>query len=105
MTATLDPNGHLVLPLEAHRIVKSCPTGQFDVQVSSSGVIMLRPVKKPHRSLVESFQALQGVELSPRRDPIPGSLSSECRERVDGTPGLMKRRDECASVGVFKPEA
>ena len=74
MTATLDSHGHLVLPLEAHRIAESCPSKKFDVLISTSGIIMLRPERKPRRSLVESFQALRGIELSPRRDPMPDPI-------------------------------
>jgi hypothetical protein len=71
MTATLNSDGHIILPPEIHRAVQAHPARQFDAVVSTSGVIMLRPERKPSRTLVESFAALRGLEMERRRDPIP----------------------------------
>ncbi len=71
VTAILDNQGRLVLPPEINAEVQALPARRFDVRVSKSGVIMLRPERKPARSLVESFAALRGLEIAPRRDPIP----------------------------------
>jgi hypothetical protein len=71
MTATLNLQGDLVLPPEIKRAAQAMPAQRYDVMISSSGVIMLLPERKPSRSLVESFRALRGLEIVPRRDPIP----------------------------------
>lgn len=71
MTAILDPQGHLILPPEINRAAQAHPSRRFDVMVSTTGVIMLRPERKPRRTLVESFAALRGLEIERRRDPIP----------------------------------
>jgi hypothetical protein len=71
MTAILNDQGHLVLPPEINREVQAHSTLRFDVMVSTTGVIMLRPERRPRRTLVESFAALRGLEIEHRRDPIP----------------------------------
>jgi hypothetical protein len=71
MTATLNPQGHIILPPEINRAAQAHPSRRFDVIVSTSGVIMLCPERKPRRTLVESFAALRGLEIAHRRDPIP----------------------------------
>lgn len=71
MTATLNHQGHIILPPEIQRAAQAHPARRFDAAVSTSGVIMLRPERKPSRTLVESFAALRGLEIDHRRDPIP----------------------------------
>ena len=71
MTAILNSQGHLILPLEIQRAAQAHPARRFDVMVSTTGVIMLRPERKPRRTLVESFAALRGLEIGHRRDLIP----------------------------------
>jgi hypothetical protein len=71
MTAILNERGHLELPPEINRDAQAHPSRRFDVMVSTTGVIMLRPERRPRRSLVESFAALRGLEIEHRRDPIP----------------------------------
>ncbi len=71
MTATLDPQGHIILPPEIALAAQARSVRFFDAAVSTSGVIMLRPERKPSRSLVESFAALRGLEIEHRRDAIP----------------------------------
>ena len=73
MTAILDSQGHLILPPEIQRAAREHDARRYDVAVSTSGVIMLRPERRPRRSLVESFAALRGLEIEHRRDPIPES--------------------------------
>ena len=71
MIATLDSLGHLILPPEIVRAAEAHSTRSFDASVSTAGVILLRPARKPKRTLVESFAALRGLEFERRRDPIP----------------------------------
>ena len=71
MTAVLNHEGHLILPPELNDAARRQPVQRYDVMVSTSGVIMLRPERRPRRSLVESFAALRGLEVEHRRDPIP----------------------------------
>jgi|APTNR8051073442_1049403.scaffolds.fasta_scaffold02957_7 hypothetical protein len=71
MTATLDFHGHIVLPPELSRVAQAHPSRSFDVMVSTSGVIMLRPHREAQEKLVKSFGRLRGLEIQHRRDPIP----------------------------------
>lgn len=71
MTATLDPQGHIILPPEIALAAQAGAVRSFEATLSTSGVIMLRPDRKPTRTLVESFAALRGLEIVRRRDPIP----------------------------------
>ena len=71
MTATLNQQGHIVLPPEANEAAHTHPGEEFHVMVSSSGVIMLRPKRKHRRSLVQHFQAIGGLETNRLRDPLP----------------------------------
>lgn len=71
MTATLDPQGHIILPPEIALAAQAGSVRRFDAALSTSGVIMLRPERKPSRTLVESFAALRGLDIVHRRDPIP----------------------------------
>lgn len=71
MTAILTDQRHIILPPEMDQAVQALPSRRFDVTVSESGVIMLRPERKHHKTLVEHLRGLQGVEIERRRDPIP----------------------------------
>jgi hypothetical protein len=71
VTATLDPQGHIILPPEIALDARARSVQRFDATLSTSGVIMLRPERKPSRTLVESFAALRGLDIVHRRDPIP----------------------------------
>ena len=71
MTATLNQQGHVVLPPEANEAAHVHPGEEFHVMISTSGTIMLRPKRKHQRSLVEHLQTLSGLEINHRRDPIP----------------------------------
>ena len=71
MIATFDPQGHIILPPEIALAAQVGSVQRFDAALSTSGVIMLRPERKPNRTLVGSFAALRGLEIVHRRDPIP----------------------------------
>lgn len=71
MTATINPQGQIVLPSEAADAVRAQEVAEFSVMISTSGVITLRPKRKHQRTLLEHFQAMQGLEIVRRRDPIP----------------------------------
>jgi antitoxin component of MazEF toxin-antitoxin module len=71
MTARLTAERHLILPPE---IGEKIPVGdgqEYDVMVSTSGVITLRPKRRHKKSLLEHFQGMRGLEINRRRDPIP----------------------------------
>jgi|JI10StandDraft_1071094.scaffolds.fasta_scaffold2848938_2 antitoxin component of MazEF toxin-antitoxin module len=71
MTATLLAQRHIVLPPEVEARAPMVEGQEYHVLVSSAGVIMLRP-KRPHkRTLVEHLEALRGLEIEHRFDPIP----------------------------------
>ena len=71
MTATTNELGQLVLPAEACAEAHAEPGTRFDVLVSSSGEIWLRRQREPKQTLLEHMAALRGLEIEPRRDPIP----------------------------------
>ena len=71
MTATLLAQRHIVLPPEVEARAPLIEGQEYHVLVSSTGVIMLRPKKKPTRSLLEHLQGMTGLEIKHRRDPIP----------------------------------
>ena len=71
MTATLNPEGHIILPPEANAVAHIHAADGFHVMISTSGVIMLRPKRQPKRTLLEHLEALRGLEFEHRRDPIP----------------------------------
>ncbi len=75
MTAILNHEGHLILPPELKPTAGQSPGRRYDVMVSTSGVILLRPERKPRRGLVESFATLRGLVIEHRRDPIPAPPS------------------------------
>ena len=71
MIATLTDSFHLVLAPEAEDSTP-LPVGQeYRVNISTAGVIMLRPKRKHKRTLLEHLEAMRGLEFEHRRDPIP----------------------------------
>ena len=71
MTAILNSQSEITLP---HGVTDSAnlqPGTRFKVTVSSSGDILLRRERPRQRTLLEHFQALQGLEPVRRRDPVP----------------------------------
>jgi hypothetical protein len=75
MTATLKEQRHITLLPDAEE-TSSLPQDQdYNVQISPNGVIMMRPKKQPQRTLLEHLDALRGLEIEHRRDPIPDRVS------------------------------
>lgn len=67
MTAVLNSTGQIVLPPEAAAVAQFQPGEHFDLMISSSGNLLLRR----ERSLMQHFQALNGLEIKRRRDVVP----------------------------------
>lgn len=65
ITAVLNPDGHLILPPEINAAAQKRAEREFDVMISTSGVIILQPKRKPERSRVDSFAALRGLTIEP----------------------------------------
>jgi hypothetical protein len=119
MTAVLNPEGHLILPPEITAAARQQEQREYDVMISTSGVIMLRPERKPARSLVDSFAALRGLTIDRGRDSLePFSKSSPIEPQRGGTsqPGAApqeaapqkparapKGRDNCHGERVVSP--
>lgn len=74
MTATLKEHRHITLLPDAEEVSSLPQDQEYHVVISPSGVIMMRP-KVPHertqRTLLEHMEALRGLEIEHRRDPIP----------------------------------
>jgi hypothetical protein len=71
VTAILNAEGLLRLPPEIREAARRMNRERFDVQASTSGVILLRPQRERQRSLVGHFRALQGLAFEHRVDRIP----------------------------------
>ena len=71
MTATLTSDCHLILPPEIGEKVPVGDSQEYDVMVSNSGVITLRPKRRHKKTLLEHLEAMRGLEINRRRDPIP----------------------------------
>ena len=69
MTAVLNSTGQIVLPPEA--AAQFQPGEHFELMISTSGNLMLRRERPHQRSLMQHFQALNGLEIKRRRDVIP----------------------------------
>jgi hypothetical protein len=73
--ATLNADGLLSLPQEIREAARRMNRERFDVLVSTSGVLLLRPQHERKRSLAGHFRALQGLAFEHLRDPIPDPAS------------------------------
>jgi AbrB family looped-hinge helix DNA binding protein len=63
MTTTLSAKGQVVIPRDI-RVKWGLKQGHdFIVLCSSTGEILLRPVRRPGKSLVKSLRALQQLDL------------------------------------------
>ncbi len=71
MIATRHPSGQIIITPEGNETPPIPEVVHYDVAVSTSGNIMLRPRRKHQRSLVEHFAAMKGLEIAHRIDPIP----------------------------------
>ncbi len=70
MTTTLSAKGQVVIPL-AIRAKWGLKQGHdFIVLCSSTGEILLRPVKRPGKSWVKALQGLRGLKVERRDEPI-----------------------------------
>jgi AbrB family looped-hinge helix DNA binding protein len=70
MTTTLSAKGQVVIPRDI-RVKWGLRQGHdFTVLCSSTGEILLRPVRRRGKGLVKSLRALQGLELRRADEPI-----------------------------------
>ena len=70
MTTTLSAKGQVVIPRDI-RVKWGLKRGHdFVVLCSSTGEILLRPVRRPGRSWVKSLRALHGLDLQRMDEPI-----------------------------------
>ncbi len=70
MTTTLSAKGQVVIPQDIRSKLGLKQGDDFLVLCSSTGEILLRPVKKSGKSLVKSLRALRGLELHREDEPI-----------------------------------
>lgn len=71
MTATLHPSGQIILTPEANEAPPLQSAEGYEVMVSTSGSIVLRPKRKHQRTLAEHFASMKGLSLDRRKDLIP----------------------------------
>ena len=71
MTAVLNSTGQIVLPPEAAAVAQFQPGEHFELMISTSGNLLLRRERPHQRSLMQHFQALNGLEIKRRRDVVP----------------------------------
>ncbi len=70
MTTTLSAKGQVVIPRDI-RVKWGLRQGHdFIVLCSSTGEILLRPVRRPGKSWVKSLRALRGLDLRRVDEPI-----------------------------------
>jgi AbrB family looped-hinge helix DNA binding protein len=70
MTTTLSAKGQVVIPRDI-RVKWGLKQGHdFTVLCSSTGEILLRPVRRRGKGLVKSLRALSGLELRRVDEPI-----------------------------------
>jgi AbrB family looped-hinge helix DNA binding protein len=70
MTTTLSAKGQVVIPRDI-RVKWGLKQGHdFIVLCSSTGEILLRPVKQPGKSWIKSLRALRGLKLQRVDEPV-----------------------------------
>ncbi len=70
MTTTLSAKGQVVIPRDI-RVKWGLKKGHdFVVLCSSTGEILLRPVKQPGKSWIQSLRAMRGLELRRANEPV-----------------------------------
>jgi AbrB family looped-hinge helix DNA binding protein len=70
MTTTLSAKGQVVIPRDI-RLRWGLKQGHdFIVLCSSTGEILLRPVKRPGKSWLKALRAMRGLELERIDEPI-----------------------------------
>jgi AbrB family looped-hinge helix DNA binding protein len=71
MTTTLSAKGQIVIPQEVRAKLNLQPGDDFVVLYSSTGEILLRPIRfRRRKSLVKALQALHGLDLIRSDEPI-----------------------------------
>jgi AbrB family looped-hinge helix DNA binding protein len=70
MTTTLSAKGQVVIPRDIRAKWGLKQGHDFIVLCSSTGEILLRPVRRPGKSLVKSLRALRGLDLQRVDEPI-----------------------------------
>lgn len=70
MTTTLSAKGQVVIPRDIRTKWGLKQGHDFVVLCSSTGEILLRPVRRPGKSMVQSLLALQGLNLRRMDEPI-----------------------------------
>ena len=70
MTATLESTRQLTLSEDVFAQGRLTSGMQFRVSLTPSGALILRPAHARQKSLVEHLHDLQGLELSPNREPL-----------------------------------
>ena len=70
MTTTLSAKGQVVIPHDIRAKWGLKQGHDFIVLCSSTGEILLRPVRRPGKSLVKSLRALRGLDLQRVDEPI-----------------------------------
>ncbi len=70
MTTTLSAKGQVVIPRDI-RVKWGLRQGHdFVVLCSSTGEILLRPVRRPGKSWIKSLRGLRGLDLKRADEPI-----------------------------------
>jgi AbrB family looped-hinge helix DNA binding protein len=70
VTTTLSAKGQVVIPRDIRAKWGLKQGHDFLVLCSSTGEILLRPVKRPGKSWVKALRALQGLDLQRADEPI-----------------------------------
>ena len=70
MTTTLSAKGQVVIPRDIRAKWGLRQGHDFIVLCSSTGEILLRPIKRPGKSLVKALRAMRGLELERMDEPI-----------------------------------
>lgn len=70
MTATLESGRQLTLSEDVFAQGRLTSGMQFQVSLTPSGALILRPAHARQKSLVEHLRGLQGLELTPNREPL-----------------------------------
>ena len=70
MTTTLSAKGQVVIPSDIRNRLDLRAGDDFIVLCSANGEIMLRPIRKGRKSLVQALRAMQGLEIERLDEPI-----------------------------------
>jgi AbrB family looped-hinge helix DNA binding protein len=70
VTTSISSKGQVVIPREIRNRRQLQPGDDLLVLELSNGDIVLRPVRKPRKSLVWHLKQLQGVEIPRQKEPM-----------------------------------